>query len=130
MTICCHSPGASRLPAETAWIESHTITPSAPDRNADRGELRKATNSRSRKPALVLAFQTAPTGCGLSQRGTRVADFNGDGKVDIAAGNVYYAGPDWRDAADARRRRSSPGRATAKRSSALTTTSIAMERSI
>ncbi len=25
-----------------------------------------------------------------------MADFNGDGKVDIAAGNVVYAGPDWK----------------------------------
>ena len=28
-------------------------------------------------------------------RGVAIADFNGDGKADIAAGNVYYAGPDW-----------------------------------
>jgi hypothetical protein len=25
-----------------------------------------------------------------------VADFNGDGQMDIAAGSVYYAGPDWK----------------------------------
>jgi hypothetical protein len=25
-----------------------------------------------------------------------VADFNGDGRLDVAAGNVYYAGPDWK----------------------------------
>ena len=28
--------------------------------------------------------------------GVAVADFNGDGRLDIAAGNVYYAGPDWK----------------------------------
>ena len=28
--------------------------------------------------------------------GVAVADFNGDGKKDIAAGSVYYAAPDWK----------------------------------
>ena len=28
--------------------------------------------------------------------GVAVADFNGDGNNDIAAGSVYYAGPDWK----------------------------------
>ena len=28
--------------------------------------------------------------------GTGVGDFNGDGKLDISAGSVYYAGPDWK----------------------------------
>ena len=28
--------------------------------------------------------------------GVAVADFNGDGRKDIAAGSVYYAAPDWK----------------------------------
>lgn len=28
--------------------------------------------------------------------GVAVADFNGDGQGDVAAGSVYYAGPDWK----------------------------------
>ena len=40
-----------------------------------------------RKHRLDAAFRS---------EGVAVADFNGDHKLDIAAGNVYYAGPDWK----------------------------------
>ncbi len=55
-------------------------------------------------PSLASAAERAPdVGFARTQldpvfrsEGVAVADFNGDGKRDIAAGSVYYAAPDWK----------------------------------
>jgi hypothetical protein len=47
----------------------------------------KGTAVRFRKRQLDGLFRS---------EGVAVADFNGDGQLDVAAGNVFYAGPDWK----------------------------------
>ena len=44
----------------------------------------------------LLRFKPHQLDPAFRSEGVAVADFNGDGKVDIAAGNVVYAGPDWK----------------------------------
>ena len=47
------------------------------------------------RPAAV-SFTKHQLDKAFRSEGVAVADFNRDGKPDIAAGNVYYAGPDWK----------------------------------
>ncbi len=51
-------------------------------------------------PCLVSAeeitFKKTVLDTKFRSEGVAVADFNGDGKKDLAAGSVYYAAPDWR----------------------------------
>ena len=42
-----------------------------------------------------MRFRPHQLDAAFRSEGVAIADFNGDGKADIAAGNVYYAGPDW-----------------------------------
>ena len=81
---------------QTAWIESHTVTPSAPDRKAIADEVLKANKLAVVEAGTVLRFRPRQLDATFRSEGLALADFDGDGKVDIAAGNVYYAGPDWR----------------------------------
>ncbi len=46
--------------------------------------------------ATTISFRKYKLDGAFRSEGVAVADFNGDGQLDIAAGNVYYAGPDWR----------------------------------
>jgi hypothetical protein len=46
-------------------------------------------------PAAEITFKKVVIDPVFRSEGVAVADFNGDGKKDIAAGSVYYAAPDW-----------------------------------
>ncbi len=46
--------------------------------------------------AREISFQRFQLDPVFRAEGVAVADFNGDGHNDIAAGSVYYAGPDWK----------------------------------
>jgi len=48
------------------------------------------------QPAAKVAFQRTQLDKLFRSEGVAVGDFNGDGKLDIAAGSVYYAAPDWK----------------------------------
>jgi hypothetical protein len=47
------------------------------------------------KPAPQIRFKRTQLDAKFRSEGAAVGDFNHDGKLDIAAGSVYYAGPDW-----------------------------------
>ncbi|MCL4190606.1 MAG: VCBS repeat-containing protein [Thermoguttaceae bacterium] len=49
----------------------------------------------SAEPARIT-FKKTQLDAAFRSEGVAVADFNGDGRKDIAAGSVYYAGPDWK----------------------------------
>ena len=89
-------PNEQPTAEETAWIASHTITTTAPDRTLIERELRQANKLQVVESGTPLRFQPVQLDPAFRSEGVAVADFNGDGKVDIAAGNVYYAGPDWK----------------------------------
>ncbi len=79
--------------AEARWIETHTVSASSPPLGHIMQQIRRdhhlpvATSPvHFRKQQLDKVFRS---------EGVAVADFNDDGQLDIAAGNVYYAGPDW-----------------------------------
>lgn len=46
--------------------------------------------------AAEISFKKTVLDAKFRSEGVAVADFNGDGKKDIAAGSVYYVAPDWR----------------------------------
>jgi len=43
-----------------------------------------------------IAFKKTHLDSEFRAEGVAVGDFNGDGRLDIAAGSVYYAAPDWK----------------------------------
>ena len=44
----------------------------------------------------AITFKRTQLDSKFRSEGVAVGDFNGDGKLDIAAGSVYYAAPDWK----------------------------------
>jgi hypothetical protein len=46
--------------------------------------------------AEKIAFVKTQLDTAFRSEGVCVGDFNGDGRLDIAAGSVYYAAPDWK----------------------------------
>ncbi len=45
--------------------------------------------------APAISFKRTELDTKFRSEGAAVGDFNGDGKMDISAGSVYYAAPDW-----------------------------------
>ncbi len=105
---CETSPGGANLvdlpgngpgAAEAAWIRSHTIVAGDLNRRTIMARIRRA----HRLPALMPAQQAASPvrfkrhrlDVAFRSEGVAVADFTGDGAMDIAAGNVLFTGPDW-----------------------------------
>lgn len=53
--------------------------------------------AHSAEPAQAkIRFQRTQLDAKFRSEGVAVGDFNHDGKLDIAAGSVYYAAPDWK----------------------------------
>lgn len=80
----------------TAWIKSHEISADSPKLATTVQTLRKAYKKPAIGAATTVAFQKHKLDGEFRAEGVAVADFNGDGKLDIAAGNVYYAAPYWK----------------------------------
>src|SRR5687767_14178243 len=52
--------------------------------------------ARAESPAKNIRFQRTQLDAKFRSEGVAVADFNKDGKQDIAAGFVWYSAPDWK----------------------------------
>ena len=89
-------PKEQSSPDDAAWIDSHTISTTVPDRHAIEQDVRKAHKLSGVEPGSQIRFQPHQLDKAFRSEGVAVADMNGDGQVDIAAGNVYYAGPQWK----------------------------------
>src|SRR5262245_16801210 len=48
------------------------------------------------KAGSKISFKRVKIDPTFRSEGVAVGDFNKDGKLDIAAGSVYYAAPDWK----------------------------------
>ena len=89
-------PKEQPSPEDTAWIASHTITTTVTRSPCDRAGVRKAHKLSGAEAGSQIRFKLHQLDKAFRSEGVAVADMNGDGKVDIVAGNVYYAGPDWK----------------------------------
>ncbi len=54
-----------------------------------------AAPARADEPATQIRFKKTQLDNVFRSEGATVGDFNGDGKLDVAAGSVYYAAPNW-----------------------------------
>jgi len=80
---------------EAAWIASHSVSADSPELGPIMEEIRKAHRMPSAAAQSTILFRKHRLDGAFRSEGVAVADFDGDGHLDIAAGNVYYAGPDW-----------------------------------
>ncbi len=55
-----------------------------------------ATMSRAEDNASNITWKKTQLDPKFRSEGVAVGDFNNDGKLDVAAGSVYYAAPDWK----------------------------------
>lgn len=79
---------------ETAWIDRHSLAADTLDLMPVMDVIRAANKlPAARSPIGFRKHRLDET---FRSEGLAVADMNGDGNVDIAAGSVYYAGPEWK----------------------------------
>ncbi len=80
---------------ETDWISAHSISAES----IDLGAVMQTIHARHEVPKpgqeTAVKFVKHRVDNAFRSEGVAVADFNGDGQLDIATGNVYYAGPNW-----------------------------------
>lgn len=87
-------PATTMAPQEAAWIDANAVA-------ADRLNLNEAMEAiraahKMPAPRSRVGFRRHRLDRAFRSEGLATGDFNGDGRLDIAAGNVYYAGPDWK----------------------------------
>ena len=82
--------GQSISPQEADWINSHSISAGSPELGTVMQTLGVGQDRET-----TVKFKKHRVDASFRSEGVAVADFNGDGRLDIATGNVYYAGPDW-----------------------------------
>ncbi|MEX0938501.1 MAG: VCBS repeat-containing protein [Pirellulales bacterium] len=58
--------------------------------------LLPSTAGVAAEPTGTIRFEKTTLDTKFRSEGAAVGDFNSDGKLDIAAGSVYYAAPDWK----------------------------------
>jgi hypothetical protein len=87
-------PATTLDPQEAAWIDAHALAADHLNLNTAMEEIRAAHKLPA--PKSPVSFKKHRLDTAFRSEGLALADLNGDGKIDIAAGNVYYAGPDWK----------------------------------
>jgi len=58
--------------------------------------LLATTTTMAEEAPGKISFKRQQLDAKFRSEGTSVGDFNGDGKLDISAGSVYYAAPEWK----------------------------------
>lgn len=81
--------------AESEWIREHQLSAETLDLNARLREIRRAHRQAPPDAGTSVRFRKRVLDREFRSEGVALGDFNGDGQVDIAAGNMYYAGPNW-----------------------------------
>ncbi|MCU0959882.1 MAG: VCBS repeat-containing protein [Pirellulaceae bacterium] len=80
----------------SAWLDAHAVSRAAPDRLAIEQQLRQSHRLSVPDEGTPIRFAVHQIDAAFRSEGVAVADFNGDGQLDIAAGHVVYTGPDWK----------------------------------
>lgn len=75
-----------------AGLWSSGLIATGPQGSAARGQSVAGTTAR---PAGEVRFRRVVLDTAFRSEGVAVADLNRDGRLDIAAGTVWYAAPDW-----------------------------------
>ena len=88
-------PETKLAPEEQSWIRTHTVSAASPSRDEIASDIRAAYRLE-KPPTSKVHFQKVTIDTAFRSEGVAVADFNGDGQLDIATGNQYYTGPDWK----------------------------------
>jgi len=88
-------PDSAPSTLENDWMGSHTISARWSKLDQVLHTIRK-DHRMSPAPTSKVRFEKHQLSDAFRAEGLAVADFNGDGRNDIAAGNVYYAAPDWK----------------------------------
>ncbi|MFQ6130640.1 MAG: FG-GAP repeat domain-containing protein [Armatimonadota bacterium] len=89
-------PNTAPSAREAAWIKSHSISAGSPELGRIMAGIRKAHGMPSAAAASPIRFRKHKLDGAFRSEGVAVADFDGDGRLDIAAGSVYYAAPGWK----------------------------------
>jgi len=83
-------PDTSPAADEATWIAAHTISAGVPALGDVMDEIRAANGMPPTEADSAVHFRKYTLDTAFRSEGVAVADFNGDGQLDIAAGNVYY----------------------------------------
>lgn len=80
---------------EAAWITSHSITAATLEQKTIETLIGRSYHLALTERPTPVRFHKQQLDTQFRSEGLAVADLNGDGHLDIAAGDVYFAGPDW-----------------------------------
>ena len=78
-----------------AYLASPAQVP-LPETDTATAALAVPDGNKQAKRAGKISFKKTELDRRFRSEGVAVADFNGDGKTDIAAGSVWYEAPDWK----------------------------------